>query len=96
MNRMSSNNCKVVIKADRVPSNEHERRFNAPTSNEIAIVMVGTEFEGRVIIIQKRDSTVQRVAKTHRSYDALQYPILFWQGEGGYNLKCMQFSAEKQ
>jgi len=25
------------------------------------------------------------VSETHRSYDTLQYPILFWQGEDEYN-----------
>lgn len=25
------------------------------------------------------------MSETHQSYDALQYPILFWQGEDGYH-----------
>ena len=28
---------------------------------------------------------LQRISETHRSYDALQYPLLFCQGQDGYN-----------
>ncbi|UYV67668.1 hypothetical protein LAZ67_5001525, partial [Cordylochernes scorpioides] len=38
----------------------------------------------------RRDGTKQRVAETHRSYDALQYPILFPRGEDGYHLELYQ------
>ncbi|GFV46445.1 uncharacterized protein TNCV_3233341 [Trichonephila clavipes] len=32
-----SANYKVVIHADRTPSGEHERRYNAPMVNEVAV-----------------------------------------------------------
>ncbi|KAF8778853.1 hypothetical protein HNY73_015538 [Argiope bruennichi] len=35
--------------------------------------------------MDKKNGDVQQVSETHRSYDALQYPILFWQGEDGYH-----------
>ncbi|GFV57396.1 HTH_Tnp_Tc3_2 domain-containing protein [Trichonephila clavipes] len=38
--RVTSDNYKAVIHPDRVPRGEHERRFNAPTTNEIAAVVV--------------------------------------------------------
>ncbi|XP_031634678.1 uncharacterized protein LOC116347980 [Contarinia nasturtii] len=87
MEQMPLNNCKVIIRADKAPTGEHERRFNVPTIDEVAVVIVGTEFEKRDIVIQKRDSSLQRVAETHRWYDALQYPLLFWQGEDGYHFQ---------
>ena len=90
LDKMPSTNCKIVIRADKTPAGEHERRFNAPTTEDVAIVIVGTEFERRDIIIEQRDSKLQRVAETHKSYDALQYPIIFWQGENGYNFKIMK------
>lgn len=34
----------IVIKADKVPLGEHNRRFNAPTVDEVGIVMVGEAF----------------------------------------------------
>lgn len=63
---------------------EHQRRFNIPTVDEVAIVISGNEFGKRDIILQKRDDSLKRVAETHRSYDALQYPLIFPKGEDGY------------
>ncbi|GBP39661.1 hypothetical protein EVAR_25485_1 [Eumeta japonica] len=51
--------------------------------------MVGTEFERRDII-HLRNENLRRVAETHRSYDALQYPVLFPRGEDGYHFNVMQ------
>ena len=56
---------------------EHIRRFNAPIINEVAIVVVGDKFESRDIILHQRNDQLPRISETHRSYDALQYPILF-------------------
>lgn len=81
---------KVIIKADKTPLNEHERRFNAPIAPEVAAVIVGTEIMKRDIVITKRDKTKHRVAETHRSYDSLQYPILFPRAEDGYHFKLYQ------
>lgn len=92
LDRMPSNEYQIVIRADKTPSGEHKGRFNAPTIDEVAIVMVGDEFNKRDIVVQKRDSNLQRVSETHRSYDALQYPILFWQGEDGYHFQIMQIN----
>ena len=75
----------VRIRADKTPNGEHERRFNAPTSNEVAVVIVGEEFHRRDIILHRQSGGLSRVAETHRSYDALQYPLLLWQGEDGYH-----------
>lgn len=89
---MPSDNHKIVIRADKKPAGAHARQFNAPTINEVAIVVVGDNVESRDIIIKRRnDGQVQRVHETHRSYDALQYPLMFWQGEDGYhfNLKMI-------
>nr|XP_042905176.1 uncharacterized protein LOC122270735 [Parasteatoda tepidariorum] len=60
-------------------------QFNAQTIDEVAIVIVGEEFTSRDIILYRRNGEVHKISETHRSYDALQYPILFWQGEDGYH-----------
>ncbi|GFW10564.1 helitron_like_N domain-containing protein [Trichonephila clavipes] len=75
---MPADDYAVVIRADKRPVGQHERQFNAPTIDEVAIVIVGEEFESRDIILHRRSGDIQRVSKTHRSYDGLQYPILFW------------------
>lgn len=86
LDQMQTDDHKVVIRADRRPIGEHERRFNAPTNNEVAIVIVGDEFESRDIVLRRRNNQLQRVCETHRSYDALQYPVLFCRGEDGYSI----------
>ncbi|XP_050323146.1 uncharacterized protein LOC126754957 [Bactrocera neohumeralis] len=83
---MPSDDHKIVIRADRRPIGEHERRFNAPINNEVVVVIVGDEFQSRDIVLRRRNNQLQRLCETHRSYDALQYPILFCRGEDGYSI----------
>ncbi|EYB87952.1 hypothetical protein Y032_0254g286 [Ancylostoma ceylanicum] len=90
LDKMPTDEYKVVIRADKRPQGEHERRFNAPTVNEVAVIMVGDEFERRDIVIQRRSEALQRISETHRSYDALQYPLMFWEGEDGYHFNIMR------
>lgn len=90
LEQIPSNEYQVVIRADKTPIGEHERRFNAPIEGDVAIVMIGTEFEKRSIIIKKRNSDVIHISETHRMYDGLQYPIIFWNGQDGYHFKIMQ------
>ncbi|GFX05049.1 ATP-dependent DNA helicase [Trichonephila clavipes] len=74
-----SNNYKVVIHADRTPRGEHERSYNAPMVNEVAVLVTGD------IVLRAHDNTLQRIADTHKFYDALQYPLIFNKGEPGYH-----------
>ncbi|KMQ93371.1 hypothetical protein RF55_6535 [Lasius niger] len=48
--------------------------------------MVGQQFEQRDIVLQSHDNTLRRISEIHRSYDALQYPLLFCRGEDGYSV----------
>jgi hypothetical protein len=84
LQRMPSDQYKVVISADKKPAGEHARRFNEPVTNEVAVVIAGNEFDRRDIVLEKQNGRLQRVSETHRSYDALQYPLIFWEGEDGY------------
>lgn len=43
--------------------------------------MVGENLEARDIVLHRRNDRLQRVYETHRPYDSLQYPIIFWKGE---------------
>ena len=74
----------IVICADKVPSGQHARRFNAPTVAEVAVVITGEEHGKRDIVIHHRGRGLQRISETHRSYDALQYPLLYSRGEDDY------------
>lgn len=45
LDRMSTNEYKVVIRVYKRPVGEHELRFNTLTINEMAIVIVGSEYD---------------------------------------------------
>ncbi|UYV65486.1 hypothetical protein LAZ67_3004489 [Cordylochernes scorpioides] len=88
--KMPSPDYKLVIKADKAPPGHHPRTFNAPTINEVAIVIVQENCDRREIVLSKRGSGVQRINEFHRSYDALQYPLVFWNGQDGYHFHIPQ------
>ena len=81
---------KVVIRPDKKPSGEHERRFNAPVTDEVAVILVGEEHGSRDIVLSLRSGQLKRIAETHRAYDSLQYPLIFWGGQDGYNFALRQ------
>lgn len=89
---LPADNYAIHIRADKTPVGQHAGRYNAPTTNEVAIVIIGEQSEARDIILQRRNNTIVRVPETHRSYDALQYPIIFWEGEDGYHFNIMQIN----
>lgn len=92
--RMITDNYMIVIKPDKLPLGEHTRRFNAPTVNEVAVVMVGDTFEQRDITVMRRSNTIQVIHDSHRSYDALQYPLIFWEGDDGYHINIKQTNPQ--
>ncbi|XP_073838726.1 uncharacterized protein [Musca autumnalis] len=85
-------NHQVVIHADKVPVGEHQGRYNAPTANDVAVLMVGDPVAHRDIIVRRFDDRVNRISETHRSYDALQYPIIFPYGDDGYHFEIRQIN----
>ncbi|GFW00789.1 helitron_like_N domain-containing protein [Trichonephila clavipes] len=65
--RVTSDNYNVGIHPNRIPRGEHERRFNAPTTKEIAAVVVSREQTAFLdIAIQAHDRWLSRVPGTHR------------------------------
>lgn len=89
---MPNENYKVVIHADRTPQGQHERRYNAPTVNEVAAVIAGNEFLTRDIAVHALDGNLARVLDTHKFYDALEYPLIFWKGQESYNFEISQIN----
>lgn len=94
LEQLPKDDYKIVLKADKIPSDHHVKRYNLPTINEVAILMVDTEANNRDIIICKRNNTLQRVCETHKSYDSLQYPLLFPLGEDGYHFELKLFDQK--
>jgi hypothetical protein len=83
---MPNNDYKVVIRVDKRPASTHEWTFNAPTIDKVAILIVGENVGTHDIVLTCRDTgQLQQRYETHRSYNALQYPLMFWQGDDGYH-----------
>ncbi|GBP20921.1 hypothetical protein EVAR_80741_1 [Eumeta japonica] len=89
MHQLQSDNHAIVINPDKTPAGEHIRRFNAPVVDDVGI-MVGDCTAAREIVIRRRNNNLQFIADTHRSYDALQYPLIFWKGQDGYCINIKQ------
>lgn len=64
--------------------------FNASTTDEIAVLILGQVFEKRDIVLHSRGSDLIRISETHRGYNALQYPLMFCHGEDGYCIDLHQ------
>jgi len=88
-------NLDIVIHAERVTYGNHPGRFNAPSVNEVGIVIDGQQFEKRDIVLNGRNNTLKRINELHRSYDALQYPLMFCRDENGYNIAIPKFYPMK-
>ncbi|PAA61494.1 hypothetical protein BOX15_Mlig031738g1 [Macrostomum lignano] len=98
---------RIVIHPDRRPSGEHIRRYNLPTANEVGILIVkdtedteapedGDEpATSRDVVIQLRGGGYKRISKTHRSYDALEYVLLFPHGEDGWHPELRMSNGRK-
>ncbi|KAL4084709.1 hypothetical protein QTP88_027631 [Uroleucon formosanum] len=83
----------VVIHDNRKPANGHKGYYNAATTYEVALVIVGQQFEKRDIIIQSHDNRLQWISVLHRSYDTFQYPLMFCYGKDGYSIDISQKNA---
>jgi len=90
MRKLQSDNHAIVINPDKTPAGEHIRRFNAPVVDDIAGVMVGDRTAIQEIMIRRRNNNIEFIADTHRSYDALQYPLMFWKEQDGYCINIKQ------
>nr|CAD1820584.1 unnamed protein product [Ananas comosus var. bracteatus] len=63
------------------------RRYNLPTSSEVAALIVGDIEKNTVerdIVVETQTSLLQRIHELHPSYLPMQYPLLFPYGEDGY------------
>ena len=70
---------KIAISSDKRPAGEHARRFNAPESNEVALLMPNEPEGKRDIIMRNKSGSLH--------YNALQYPLLFPKGTNGWSFE---------
>lgn len=90
-----SGDLQIIIKANKRPADGHARVYNAPTVNEVAIIINGIEFEKRDIVLKKRSNDLQTICETHIAYDPLQYPLMFPRGENGYAINRSKLFLEQ-
>ncbi|KAL4092186.1 hypothetical protein QTP88_026728 [Uroleucon formosanum] len=89
-------NFKLIIHADRVPQDEHRGQYNAPTIDEVAVLLVNEDKGPRDIVLHGRGGHLSRVSELNRSYDALQYPLMYTRGEDGYHINILQQNIQNR
>ena len=67
----SGEDYKVIIKANKTPVGKHERKFNAPVMFEVAVLIVGQEFEKRDIILEKRKAAYSGFVRLNACYSSV-------------------------
>ena len=89
-NERLAQNANISLRIKLVDAPHYDsRRYNRPTANEIAVIMVGTGDEptvGRDLVLQARSNHLQRIQETHSSYNPLRFPLLFPFGEQGWHI----------
>ena len=81
--RIRDPGAKIVINANRFTNQFHRGTLNAANPEDFAAIVTDERGGGhyRDIQIQVRGGDIQKINEYHRSYDALQYPILLWNGQ---------------
>ncbi|KAJ7198412.1 hypothetical protein B0H12DRAFT_1037513, partial [Mycena haematopus] len=74
----------------RVIPGNNRRRYNLPSTEEVAVVLPGdgSSGDGRDIILRNRapaDSPMLRISDIHPAYTPLYYVLLFPRGENGWH-----------
>lgn len=59
-------------------------------TREVAVLILGQDFEKRDIVLHSRDNRLVRISKMHHAYDGIQYPLMFCLGEDGYYINIPQ------
>jgi len=89
---------RLVIREDKRPRGEHQRRYNAQAAPEVGILMDNDVAEARDVVLRFRDGAgggLKRISELHPSYDALQYPLMFPYGNDGYTIYLMTEGERK-
>ncbi|CAF1060263.1 unnamed protein product [Brachionus calyciflorus] len=87
-------NINIVLKDNY----KKDKRYNTPTSDEIAVLMINDSSEdekksSRDIIIFKKCGQLQRISELHGSYDPLHYVLMHLHGEQGWVPKTLPLST---
>jgi hypothetical protein len=75
------------------------RRYNLPTTDEVAVVLPGDGTQGggkREIILHRRDGPLRRLTDANPAYLCLHYVLLFPWGSHGWNWDMTLHEPEKE
>jgi len=88
-------NVKIVNDETKRPLGEHSRRYNSPLSDEISVLMLNDATNNRDIVLRYRDGGLKHILELHRSYDPLQYPLLFPHSTDGWHINLKLQNGRK-
>ncbi|CAG8695146.1 3887_t:CDS:2, partial [Racocetra fulgida] len=87
----------LLIRADH---GLDQRVYNKPTASQVAAVWVegnnSIEYAERDIIVQSQSKDLIRISELSGSYDPMQYPLLFPQGDYGWHPNILQYESQKK
>ena len=81
---------KFILTKHGRPANEHPRKFNLPTVQEVALIGLNDKHEKGDIQIQLRGGGVKHISDCNENYDPLHYVLLFPRGEKGWSYHLTQ------
>ncbi|KAK6998606.1 ATP-dependent DNA helicase PIF7, partial [Biomphalaria glabrata] len=95
LEKMPSDDYKIILPPDStISSYEKQKEKQFPTIADSRISNTQEDSCKGALVIPKRSLDMKTVPRFHRSYDALQYPLIFWQGEDGYHFKWKKINSK--
>lgn len=88
MNTLKEISASAVTFKSLTPEKKDAKRYNAPQPDDIAAVIEGDGQFGtkpREIIVRMHDNTLQRIDELHSGYFSMRYPIVWPNGEQGWD-----------
>ncbi|GFY55454.1 ATP-dependent DNA helicase [Trichonephila inaurata madagascariensis] len=74
----------------KLQSDNHAIGINPDKTPDVDGIIVGDRTATREIVIRRRKNNLKFITDTHRSYDVLQYPLMFWKEQDGYCIVIKQ------
>lgn len=89
---------KIAFRAD---TSSDRRRYNAPTVDELAVIIPGNESNLgqstiREIIVYLKDGTLRNINVNHSSYDPLYYVLMHPKGEQGWQANSIDLKLSEK
>ena len=87
-------NLQFVLKRDKKPSQEHNRKYNMPSCNEIALIQLNDTYEPADVLVREKEGGVRHMSDLNRAFDPLHFVLLFPDGRPGWTVDLLQDKQE--